>query len=103
MCHVPTFNIYFLLYTLYVRHENEINSKNHIKNWQLTYSPQNPVFDRILDDVSRSLNLNGYVGVLTSIEMKNVLFDRSLVAGIEFHHSVVGRSYAERTKCDNNI
>lgn len=61
----------------------------HVKEWRLVYSPQNPVLNRLVDTAANSLGLNGTVGVSTSDELVGVMFNRELIAGIEFKHPTV--------------
>lgn len=62
----------------------------NIKEWKLVYLPENPVLENLIHTVSKSLKLDGVVGVKTSNDLIQVMIDRELVAGIEFEHSAVG-------------
>lgn len=61
----------------------------HVKEWKLVYSPLNPALEELVDIASKSLQLDGVVGVNSSEELEAVMFNRELVAGIEFQHSSV--------------
>lgn len=66
-----------------------MNSNEANRTWKLTYLPKNAFFDDILNDVTESLALDGFIGVQSSKEMRNILLNDQLVAGIEFHHPSV--------------
>lgn len=65
----------------------------HVKEWKLVYSPMNPIFDELADVAAKSLQLEGVVGVNSSEELEGVMFNRELVAGINFLHSAVMSSF----------
>lgn len=61
----------------------------NIKEWKLIYSPENSVLENLVNTVSKSLKLDGSVGVKTSNDIAQVMVNRKLVAGIEFEHPAV--------------
>lgn len=61
----------------------------HVKEWKLVYSPINPIFDELAENAAKSLQLEGAVGVNSSEEVESAMFNRELVAGINFQHSAV--------------
>lgn len=65
------------------------NVNESIRTWKLAYLPKNAVFDDIMDDVTKSLALDGFISVQSAKDLGNVLFSQQLVAGIEFHHPAV--------------
>lgn len=71
----------FLLVVLVVlSYENTVNSTQY---HTFAYSPENPVFNAIMDDVSASLTWNGLVGVSAREEIQEFM------SIIEFHHPAV--------------
>lgn len=73
-----------------VLRRNDSGRTNYrVKEWKLVYLPQNPVLEKLLNAVAHSLELDGVEGVNSTNEMIRVMFDRALVAGIEFKHSAV--------------
>lgn len=53
---------------------------------QLIFTPNNPVFTRLMKDVSGKLKLVDAVGVADSTQLEDKLVKDALFAGIEFHH-----------------
>lgn len=71
----------FLLVVLVVfSYERAVNDTRY---HTFAYSPENPVFNSIMDDVSTSLNWNELVGVSTREEMEE------FEGFIAFHHPAV--------------
>lgn len=63
-----------------------------LREWQLVYSPQNPILDDLMSEVSRSLALTGIVGVGSSNQIFDVMLNQELIAGVEFQHPAVNIS-----------
>ncbi|XP_055298016.1 phospholipid-transporting ATPase ABCA3-like isoform X5 [Sitodiplosis mosellana] len=57
----------------------------HVKEWALVYSPVNKELAELMNETARLLKLeNGTVAVNTRAEIESVMFNRELVAGLEF-------------------
>lgn len=66
-----------------------MNSNEANRTLKLAYLPKNAFFDDILVDVTESLALDGFIGVQSSKEMRNIWLNEQVVAVIEFHHPSV--------------
>lgn len=53
------------------------------------YSPKNPLLEKMLYSAAKSLKLDDVVGVSGRDELISTMFNRELVAGIEFNHPAV--------------
>lgn len=53
---------------------------------QLIFTPNNPIFTDLLDAASVELNLLPAIGVSNGQQLQNIMIDKNLLAGIEFHH-----------------
>lgn len=76
---------------MFYRENNNAQQKPPIEEWKLAYSPQNAYLDKILDEVSNSLGLDGFFGVSNSTALAAVISNERLVAGVDFHHGAVSR------------
>lgn len=57
----------------------------HVKEWGLVYSPVNKQLAELMNETARLLQLeDGAIAVNTSADVEAVMFNRELVAGIEF-------------------
>lgn len=53
------------------------------------FSPQNTVFEELVNDVSKQLELEPAMGVSNPNDLEGILIDKNPVVGIEFHHPSV--------------
>lgn len=74
---------------LNVHRKNNEESKPLIQDWKLVYSPNNTFFEELVDNVTKSLSLDGHIGVATPKEVEAAMVAGQLVAGIDFHHFAV--------------
>lgn len=73
--------------------ENTLGGREvHLEKWTLAYSPYNPVLENLMNMAVDSLDLAATIGVNSSDELANIIVNRDLVAGVEFHHSSVNVS-----------
>lgn len=56
---------------------------------QLVYSPDSPLFKKLMEKVEKTLKFTKSIGVNSTEDMANILFSKNLLAGIEFYHSLV--------------
>lgn len=57
----------------------------HVKEWALVYSPNNKELGKLMTETARLLELqSGAIAVNTSDQVEAVMFNRELVAGLEF-------------------
>lgn len=57
----------------------------HVKEWGLVYSPINNELAELMNETVALLKLeNGTVAVNSSADIETVMFNRELVAGVEF-------------------
>lgn len=61
----------------------------HVKEWKLVYAPQNPILEELLFNAAKSLRLDSIVGANSSEELEAIMFNRELVAGVQFNHPAV--------------
>lgn len=99
---VSNSNAFFLVFPFYVHlfgwrrlHSDDIEVRDiYVKEWKLVYSPQNSIFEELVDEAVKSLKLNGIVGVNTPEEVEAVMFNQELVAGINFQHLQVNQNFS---------
>lgn len=82
-------NRIIIILDLNVYRKNNEEAKPLIQDWKLVYSPNNTIFEELVDNVTKSLSLDGYVGVATPKEVEAAMVAKQLVAGIDFHHLAV--------------
>lgn len=55
----------------------------------LVFSPDNPVFEKLLKDIAVKLDLDGVHGVSSSVEVERLMIEREFLAGVVFNHPAV--------------
>lgn len=57
-----------------------------IKEHRLAFTPNNAIFQSLMDHVDGKLKLDKAIGVSDDDQLQTILVDRGLIAGIVFHH-----------------
>ncbi|XP_031627171.1 ATP-binding cassette sub-family A member 3-like, partial [Contarinia nasturtii] len=57
-----------------------------LKEWQLVYYPKNDILEKLLNQVSQNLELDGVVGVKRSNLVERMMIGREMLAGVIFNH-----------------
>lgn len=69
--------------------DTNVSRDSHIRELGLVFSPNNPVLEKLLKDITDKLNLDGVHGVSSSEEVERLMIEREFLAGVVFNHSAV--------------
>lgn len=74
---------------MFVFSDKNVSRDIHIRELGLVFSPNNPVLEKLLKDITERLHLDGVHGVSSSEEVERLMIEREFLAGIVFHHPAV--------------
>lgn len=57
------------------------------REWKLVYSPKNLIFEKLLNQAIKSLDINGIVGVKNAEDVEKIVQEKDFLAGVLFDHS----------------
>lgn len=61
----------------------------YVENWQIAYSPNNPLLDELMRHIVSDLKLDGYIPAADAKALEGVMETKKIFAGIEFQHAAV--------------